>query len=104
MYYSARIDNAGQAGVLTLVPAPGPGSLLRVVGYTFIAAGDVTVMFLSGATPKEGPYPVTAGGGASAHAGSGSWLFDCGHGEPLEFSVSGPVQVGGRVTYEVVRL
>lgn len=94
------------SGDTTLVAAQ-PGRKIRVVSYTVIAAGDVSVKFKSGSTDITGAMPLTTNGGA-APSGSGlapsgfAGLFETASGEALVINLSAAVAVGGHLTYQAL--
>lgn len=92
------------SGDTTLVAAQ-PGRKIRVVSYTVIAAGAVSVKFKSGSTDITGAMALAANGGA-APSGAGlapsgfAGLFETASGEALVINLSAAVAVGGHLTYQ----
>lgn len=98
------VINASLAGDNTIVAAI-LGRKIRVVNYTLISAGAVTVTWKSGAaTSISGPMPLAANGGmapsSSVLTPSGLiGVFETNVNEALVLNLGGAVAVGGHLTY-----
>lgn len=89
---------ASSAGDNTLIAAVS-GKRLRVLKYTVLTPGSVSLKFRSGATADlTGPMPLAANcgvGGAYCPAG----LFETAPGQPLVLNLSSGAAVAGHLTY-----
>lgn len=97
------VINASLTGDNTIVAAI-VGRKIRVVNYTLISAGAVTVTWKSGATAISGPMPLAANGGmapsSSVLTPSGLiGVFETNVNESLVLNLGGAVAVGGHLTY-----
>lgn len=97
------VINASLAGDNTIVAAI-LGRKIRVVNYTLISAGAVTVTWKSGTTAISGPMPLAANGGmapsSSVLTPSGLiGVFETNANEALVLNLGGAVAVGGHLTY-----
>jgi hypothetical protein len=107
----AVIDNAATSGDLELVTAV-PGKKILVTSYTIVVTAAVGFQWKSGSTPISGPMNFSAGGQGCApppRTEEETWtglrgLIETARGEALILNVSGDVQVGGHLTYEIVRV
>lgn len=102
----ASIDTA-TSGDNTVVAAV-PGRKIRLINYTVIAAGAVSIRWKSGAsTNLSGAMSLPQNGGA-APSGSGQspggfiGLLETANGEALVLNLGGAVQVSGHLTYQVI--
>ena len=96
--------SASSSGDNTVVAAV-TGKKIRVLNYTAIAAGSVSITWKSGAsTSLSGAMPLAANGGAAPSAGAQTPigqipLFETAQGEALVLGLSGAVLVAGHLTY-----
>ena len=93
---SVSVSSSGDS---TIVAAPGAGKFIRVFSYGLIAGGTVNATWKSGSSARTGPLPLIVNSGSNETDPNG--LFDCGVNEALVLGLSSPVQVSGRVRYEV---
>lgn len=99
--------NAGNAGDNTIIAAV-PNKRIRILGYTVIASGIVTMTWKSGSTSISGPMAMAANGGAApattALTPAGLvGVLEGGIGEAIIINLGGAVTVGGHLVYiEVV--
>jgi hypothetical protein len=105
---TAKIDNAAASGDLTLVAAVG-GKKISVTSYVLVVAGAVNVYWRDGAggTALSGSMQFALGGQGASVSGlpnpvTGSLaLISTSQGNALVLNISGAVQVGGHLTYEL---
>ena len=100
----APIDTSA-SGDTTLVTGIA-GRCIKVMQYTIVAGGAVTVTFKSGSTALTGGMPFAQNGGAAvAHGpidrGIPHGLFKTAPGADLKINLSDAVQVGGHMAYVV---
>ena len=100
--------NATSAGSNTLV-AGVPNKKIRLLAVTTLSDANVTLQFLSNATPISGPLPVLASGGLATSIGQlgtgGQGVFglmETEPGEALNLNLSGAANVGGFLTYYLI--
>ena len=98
----AKID-ASASGNNEIVAAV-TGKRIRVVGYTIIATGTVTVKWRSASTDLSGGMALAANGGTtpsvSVLSPAGMFgVFQTEPGEALNLNLSGAVAVGGHLVY-----
>lgn len=86
----------------TQVVAAVAAKRIRVLGYTLVAAGAVTVKFQSNATDLTGALPLAANGGVSAAGGPYVPSFETAVGDPLNVNLGGAVAVAGHLTYQEI--
>lgn len=99
------VINASASGSNTIVAAV-TNKRIRVLSYTMIAAGDVTVTWRSASTAISGPMALATNGGAAPSAGQATpagliGQFETNQGEALNLNLSAAVAVGGHITYIV---
>ncbi|RMH18628.1 MAG: hypothetical protein D6698_06765 [Gammaproteobacteria bacterium] len=83
----------------TVLVAAASGKKIRVLSYTVVAGGPVTVKFNDGSNDLTGPITLSAAGdGGSASLPEGG-LFETPAGSALNINLSAAVQVGGHITY-----
>lgn len=102
------IINATSAGSNTVVPAV-PNKKIRVLAFTALTDANVTISFLSNATPITGPMPCLASGGMATSIGQlgtgGHGVFglmETEAGQALNLDLSGAATVGGMLTYYLI--
>lgn len=101
----ASIDTA-TSGDNTIVAAAS-GRKIRVIAYTAIASGDVSIRWKSASTSLSGAMAVAANGGA-APSGAGEspsgyiGLMETAPGEALILNLSAAIQVSGHITYQLI--
>lgn len=90
--------SASSSGNNTLVAAV-TGKKIRVLSYSLVAAGAVTVKFQSGSTGTDltGAMSIAANGTVSADSVNG--LFETAASTLLNLSLGGAVSVTGHITY-----
>ena len=92
----------------TTVVAAQPNRKIRVICYTVVAAGDVSVRFKSGASTNLTGAMALATNGGAAPSGAGIspsgfvGLFETAVGEALVINLSAAVAVGGHLTYQAL--
>jgi hypothetical protein len=98
----AVIDNAS-SGDNTIVAAVA-GKRIRVISYTIVAAGAVTVRFESGAsgTALTGQMSLAANGGVANAYNPGGVFADCGVNTLLNLELGGAVSVDGHLSYQLI--
>ena len=101
----AKIDTA-TSGDNTIVAAF-PNRKIRVLNYTVIASGDVSIRWKSASTALSGAMAVATNGGAApagaAQSPSGQiGLFETAIGEALVLNLSAAIQVSGHLAYQVL--
>jgi hypothetical protein len=98
----AVIDHAA-SGDNTLVAAVA-GKKIRVISYTLVAAGAVTVRFESGAsgTALTGQMSLAANGGVVHGYNPGGCFADCGVNTLLNLELGGAVSVDGHLSYQLI--
>lgn len=102
MEFSARdVRRAIVDGVTTIdeiVPAPGEGRVIRVVGWMLTLASAGTIQWSSDADPLHGELTVL---GSTPTGGFVSWgVYECADNEPLQLTAS--QAASGVVHYLVV--
>lgn len=99
----AKVDIAATA---TIVAAhANAGMRIKITGYHLVAAGAVTVKFVSGSTDLTGAMSFITGVPHSlppANRLDTPDVLICGYSEAFKLTLSGAVQVSGWVTYEYV--
>ncbi len=98
--------SASSSGDNTIVAAVG-NRKIRVMNYTLIAAGDVSVTWKSGSTAISGAMALTTNGGMAPSAGSAGTngldgVLETAGGSALVLNLSAAVSVGGHIRYEVL--
>ena len=81
------------------------GRRIRVLGYLMVAAGAVTVKFQSASTDLTGAMTLATGVPNTAMGGNSLDVIpdvETAHGEALNLTLSGAVQVSGWLLYDVV--
>lgn len=91
----------------TTIIAAQPGRKIRVLNYTVIAAGDVSIRWKSGSTNITGAMALATNGGAApsgaAQSPSGHiGLFETAVGEALVLNLSAAIAVGGHLAYQAI--
>jgi len=101
----AKIDTA-TSGDNTIVTAV-PNRKIRVINYTTIASGDVSIRWKSASTAISGAMALATNGGA-APSGTGQspsghiGLFETAPGEALILNLSAAIQVSGHLAYQII--
>lgn len=101
----ASVDTA-TSGDNTIVAAV-PGRKIRLINYTVIASGDVSIRWKSASTNLSGAMALAANGGA-APSGSGQspagfiGVLETNSGEALVLNLGSAIQVSGHLTYQVI--
>lgn len=91
----------------TTIVAAQPGRKIRVLNYTVIAAGDVSIRWKSGSNNITGAMALATNGGA-APSGTGQspsghiGLFETNVGEALILNLSAAIAVGGHLAYQSI--
>ncbi len=80
------------------------GKRIKVLAYTVIAAGDVSITWRSASTAISGAMSIAQNGGAAPAAGASGPLgfvplLQTESGEALNLNLSSAVQVSGHLTY-----
>lgn len=98
----AVIDHAA-SGDNTIVAAVA-GKKIRVIAYTIVAAGAVTVRFEDGAsgTALTGQMSLAANGGVVNSYNPGGCFADCSVNTLLNLELGGAVSADGHLTYQLI--
>jgi len=110
---SAFIDSKGQAPTILFaaVAASASGAneivaatalrKIKVLSYTLVASGAVSVKFQSGSIDITGAMAFAANGGTASPIGNpySGWLMETAVGEALNLNLSGAVGVNGHISY-----
>jgi hypothetical protein len=98
-----KVDKAASGDLVAAPSGATVGQKIRVVGYTLVAAGAVTVKFQSGgSTDLTGAMSLITGTPVEAWGSAEAPVLSCGKDEKLNIVLSGAVQVSGHITYEIV--
>lgn len=104
-YASISTSASGDTTIVSAVTAY--NKKIRVIAYTIIASGDVSVKFKSGSNDISGAMAIATNGGISAAAGVMTafgplGLLETNSGEALVINLSSATQVSGHLTYVLV--
>lgn len=101
--YTAKID-ISSSGANTVVAAVA-GRRIKVLGYTLVAAGAVTVKWQSDTTDLSGAMALAANGVVAVAPGGDSLdpvpVLATAAGEALKITLGGAVAVAGHLTYVI---
>lgn len=92
--------NASASGS-TLALAAVTGKSIRVLSVVAVATSDVTIKFLSGATPISADFPISSRGGFSMPRNVDGW-FQTVSGDALNVNLSAAIATGVIFTYALV--
>jgi hypothetical protein len=95
-----KVISVASSGSNTLVAAV-PEKKIKVLSYTLVCDGAVTVKWQSASTDLSGAMSFSANGGISTPVGSPSsgWLLETAINEALNLNLGGAVGVRGHLTY-----
>jgi hypothetical protein len=97
----AAVVNVVTAVTTEIVPAPGAGARIRVLGFFMVAAAAQTWK-LQTATTDIFPAAVAAAGVPQSFGPIADGILDCAPNEALQIVTSAAVQLSGWINYAVI--